>query len=313
MFFKNAHLLSLDPAFKPGSEQLLTALEKGRFQPITSLEVMKLGWVAPIGKHEDSPLVHSVNGCHLICLQREEKILPAAVVNELLAEKIADIEEAKGTPVCKKKRDELRDEIIHDLLPRAFSFSRKLYAYLDMNTGWLVVDTPSPAKAEELCSVLRKGLDSLPASLPTVANRPAMVMTQWWIDRSGPTPFSSSSIPDAFSSGNDCKLVAVDESKAEVTLKKSDLASDELYIHLDHGKEVVQISMSWLDRISFTLDESLRIKRLRFLDLVQEKRADIEAEDEAARLDADFAIMTGELAEFIPELVGLFGGLVKKS
>jgi recombination associated protein RdgC len=50
------------------------------------------------------------------------------------------------------------------------------------------------------------------------------------------------------------------------------------------------------------------VKRLRFLDLVQETAAEVEAEDEAARMDADFSIMTLELRRFIPALLALFGG-----
>jgi recombination associated protein RdgC len=70
----------------------------------------------------------------------------------------------------------------------------------------------------------------------------------------------------------------------------------------------VKIAVSWNERLSFVLDEAMGIKRLRFLDLVQEQASDVDAADAAERFDVDFAIMAGELAAFLPRLMELFGG-----
>jgi hypothetical protein len=72
----------------------------------------------------------------------------------------------------------------------------------------------------------------------------------------------------------------------------------EIKNHLDSGKQVIKLAMSWADRLSFVLDESLAVKRLKFLDLIQEQAADIEAFDETEQFDADFSIMSAELAQF---------------
>jgi recombination associated protein RdgC len=52
----------------------------------------------------------------------------------------------------------------------------------------------------------------------------------------------------------------------------------------------------------------LSVKRLRFLDLIQDQVADIETDDEAAQFDVDFSIMSAELSSFLPRLIELFGG-----
>jgi recombination associated protein RdgC len=299
MWFKNLSLLRLTEKFTLTSETLQERLETGRFQACTSLQPMSYGWVPPVGK-DDAPLVHAANGCFMICAQREEKILPAQVINEVLAEKISEIEERKGTTVRKKERDALRDEIIHDLLPRAFSFSRRQYAYLDPATGWLIVDSASLKKTEELASWLRRSLESLPVTPPAVSERPAAVMTRWLAEEGA--------LPADIAIENECELRATDEEGAVIRCKKHDLAAPEIQNHLEAGKEVVKIAVNWNDRLSFVLDETLGIKRLRFLDLVQEQAADVEAEDAAERFDADFSIMSGELAAFLPRLLELFGG-----
>lgn len=298
MWFKNLSLLRLTETFKLTAEELEEKLQAGRFQPCTSLQPMSYGWVPPVGK-EGAPLVHAANGCFMLCAQREEKILPSSVVNEMLAEKVAEIEEAKGTTVRKKERDAMRDEIIHDLLPRAFSFSRRQYAYIDANTGWLIVDAASAKKTEELASWLRRSLDSLPVTLPAVSERPAAVMTRWLAEGDAPADIIIE---------NECELRATDEEGAVIRCKKHDLSAPEIQNHLEAGKEAVKIAVSWNERLSFVLDDALGIKRLRFLDLVQEQAADVEADDAAERFDVDFAIMSGELAAFLPRLMELFGG-----
>ena len=90
--------------------------------------------------------------------------------------------------------------------------------------------------------------------------------------------------------------------------KNHDLTAPEIQNHLEAGKEVVKLAVNWNERLGFVLDDSLGIKRLRFLDAVQEQAADVEADNEADRFDADFSIMSLELAAFLPRLLELFGG-----
>ena len=63
--------------------------------------------------------------------------------------------------------------------------------------------------------------------------------------------------------------------------------------------------MSWKDRVSFVLTDTLQIKKIAFLDLAFEGR-DAPAKDEA--FDADAALATGELGQLIPMLIDGLGG-----
>lgn len=303
MWFKNLALLRFTEPFTTSVEELEQCLDSGRFRPCGSLEPMSYGWVAPVGK-EGAPLVHAANGCYMVCALKEEKILPAQVINEMLAEKVAEIEDQKGSPLRKKDRDALRDEIVHDLLPRAFSFTRRQYAYIDPKNGWLIVDGASAKKTEELASWLRRCLESLPVTLPVVNERPAGVMTRWLAEDASPADIVIES---------ECELRSTEEEGGIVRCKRHDLTAPEIQNHIEAGKEVIKLALSWNERISFVLDDTLGIKRLRFLDLVQEQAADVEADDEVQRFDADFAIMSAELAVFLPRLFELFGGINAQS
>ena len=298
MWFKNLGLLRFSKPFELTPDELESRLQAGRFRPCGSLEVATYGFKSPIGK-EDAPLVYASNGCMMICAAKEEKLLPAAVVNERLAERIEEIEARSGRKPGKKERDSLRDDVIHELLPRAFSHVRQTYAYIDPKGGWLVVDSASARKTEELASYLRRCVETLPVSPPATQERPQSVMTRWLAEDSTPSDIVIES---------ECELRSTDEEGGVVRCRRQDLSAPEIKNHLSVGKEVSRLALSWNDRLSFVLDENLGIRRLRFLDLVQEQAAEVETDDQLERFDVDFSIMTLELAAFLPRLLELFGG-----
>jgi recombination associated protein RdgC len=77
--------------------------------------------------------------------------------------------------------------------------------------------------------------------------------------------------------------------------------------HLRAGKQAVRLAVEWNQRLSCVLGDDLIIRRLRFADVLQEEAAN-SGEDAAALFDADFALMSLELAAFLPNLLEVFGG-----
>ncbi|WP_293726447.1 recombination-associated protein RdgC, partial [Thiolapillus sp.] len=108
--------------------------------------------------------------------------------------------------------------------------------------------------------------------------------------------------------GDECELRDLMEDGAIVRVRREDLFSDEIRVHLEAGKRVMRLALTWEERVSFLLDEKFQLKRLRFQDAVLDEAGDVGAETVAERFDADFAIMTGEFSRFLPELITLFGG-----
>lgn len=298
MWFKNLTLYRLTEPFALSAEQLEEALAVRRFAPCGSMELATTGWHPPL-RRDEYPLAHAANGFMMISQLKEEKILPASVVNEALEERAEEIEARRGTPVGRKERRDLRDEVFNSLLPRAFSHSRRTYAYIDPRGGWLVVDSASAKKAEEFVSLLRQTLGSLRAAPLNLQARPPAVMTGWLLEQD---------VPSDIVIEDECELRSPDEEGGIVRCRRQDLSAPEIRNHLDAGKEVMRLAVTWNDRLGFTLDDGLGVKKLRFLDVIQEQAAEIDASDEMERFDADFAIMTLELSQFLARLVELFGG-----
>lgn len=297
MWFKNLSVFRLTEAFTLSPEELEQKLEPLSFRPCGLHEETAMGWTAPI--HKSTQLLHSANGFMMVCAKKEERVLPPAVINEMTQERISEKEDQQGRKLSKKERTEIKDELIFELLPKAFTFSNKTYAYIDPKGLWLIVDSASAKKAEDVLSLLRKSLGSLPAVPPNTINKPASVMTDWLF---------SQQLPDDIVIEDECELRSPEEEGGSIRCKRHNLFVPEIKNHLDTGKEVIKLALSWNQRIAFVIDEQLGIKRLRFLDMIQEQAMDHDATDAVARFDTDFSIMSAELAVFLPRLIELFGG-----
>lgn len=296
MWFKNLAVYRFTEPFELSPDDLEQALQQHPFRPCGGHDEFSFGWAAPLGKGSDA-LVHATNGFMMVCAKKEEKVIPASVINELLDERITEIEEREARKLPQKERTRIKDELIFELLPRAFSFSRKTFAYIDKQGGWFVVDAASAKKAEDLLSLMRKCTGSLPVVPIGASLKPVVMMTDWLMNQSSPSDIS---IED------ECELRSPEEEGGIIRCKRHDLAVPEIKNHLDNGKLVIKLALNWADRISFVLDEQLSIKRLKFLDLIQDQVAEVETYDDVEQFDADFSIMTAELAQLLPRLLELF-------
>ncbi|MCK7552680.1 recombination-associated protein RdgC [Marinobacter goseongensis] len=299
MWFRNARVFRFTKPFDISAEALEEKLQGDAFKPCGPQETTRQGWVPPLGKHSDM-LVHSTNGYHLIALRKEDKILPGSVVKEIVEERAEAIEIEQSRKVRRKEKDEIKEQVMLEMLPQAFSKNRRSFAYLAPQDGLLVVDAGSSKQAEDLASFLRKSLGSLPVRPPAVEQAPAFTFTGWLNE--------SIDLPGTIELGTECELKDPSEDGGVVRCKGLDLKADEIRNHLDAGMQVTKLSLTWEDNLSFVLDEELGIKRLKFGDTLQEKLDDVDADDAAARFDAAFALMTLELARLIPGLLEALGG-----
>ncbi len=297
MWFKNLRLYRLTKPFELSPEELHERLISKTSRPCAGLEPSTYGWSAPLGRNSEQ-LTHAANGYIMICSRKEEKVLPAAVVRDILAEKVAQIEDEQTRTVRRNEKEELRQEILVDLLPKAFSKSSRTYAYIDPKADWLVVDAASATKAEELVSLLRETLGMLPAIPATVLSAPASILTNW---------LNGLNVSANYVIEDQCELRDPNAEGAVIRCTKQDLLSDEIQVHLKAGKQATKLAIEWNEHLTCVLCDDLSIKRLRFMDILQEAAAD-EGMDEASRFDADFALMTLELSRFIPSMIDAFGG-----
>ncbi len=295
MWFKNLQIYRLTAPWTLTADQLEAALAPQAFAPCTSVDLQTQGWVSPRGS---GMLVHTVNRQMLLQLCTEKKLLPSTVINQVTKARAVELEEQQGFKPGRKQMKELKEQVTDELLPRAFSIQRSTRVWIDPVNGWLAVDAASPVKADEVFKLLLKSLESLPFASLRTERSPLSAMTDW---------LAADEAPAGFTVDQDTELRATGEGKATVRYVRHTLEAEDVRRHIAAGKQCTRLAMTWADRVSFVLTESLAIKRVAPLDVLKEN-ADAGVQNEDERFDTDFALMTGELAKLIAELVEALGG-----
>ncbi|SFN63773.1 recombination associated protein RdgC [Candidatus Pantoea varia] len=298
LWFKNMMVYRLNRDIPLSADEMEKQLDAFTFSPCGSQDMSKTGWVSPMGNRSDA-LTHENKGQIVICARKEEKILPSPVVKQALEAKIDKLESEQSRKLRKTEKDSLKDEVLHSLLPRAFSRFSQTYLWIDTVNNLIMVDCASAKKAEDTLALLRKSLGSLPVVPLTLENPIELTLTQW---------VRSGDLPAGFALMDEAELKALLEDGGVIRCKKQDLVCDEIANHIEAGKVVTKLALDWQERIQFVLADDGSVKRLKFSDTLRDQNDDIDREDFAQRFDADFILMTSELAALTSNLVEALGG-----
>jgi recombination associated protein RdgC len=296
--FKNALIYRIESWDPPALSAIEERLASQRFIECAASQPESAGWVEPRGvKH--GALVETVAGQTLLRSCVERKAVPASVVKSMLEERLQRIEADTGRRPRGKALRELKEGIVHELLPRAFAKRSHTLVWLDAKTRRVIVDAASVKKADALITRLAELLGGgLRLSLLQTHLSPATAMAEW---------LSMRGAPAGFSIDRDCELKRPDSEKATVRYARHTLDIDELAEHIRQGKLPTQVAMTWNGRVSFVLTEALTLKKIKLLDVTLEG-AGTPADGSDDGFDADVALSTGELGRLIPQLLAALGG-----
>ena len=295
MWFKNLRLFRLSPEWDYTADTLEAALQEHAFQPGTSQDPLSLGWVAP---REGEALVHVLNDQLLICLRSEKKLLPSTVINQVARAKARDIEGEQGYKPGRKQMREIKEQVITELMPRAFSIQRDTRIWIDTKNHWLAVDAASAATGDEVMGLLAKSLNPFPVLPLYTEMSPGSAMTAWLVDDEAPANFSID---------QDTELRSTSESRAVVRYVRHSAEPEELRRHIESGKQCTRLALTWDDRISFVLTDGLELKRVAPLDVLKEQN-EVLGGDEAEMFNSDMTLMTAELSKLFDDLLNALGG-----
>ncbi len=298
IFPKNAMVYRHNLGFSFDIEKLEEQMREFVYTPCGETDKQKFGWTPALGKNTEN-FVHIADQYALIVAKKEVKNVPSAVIRESLNEKVEAFEKAEGRPMRKKEKDALKDDLMIDLLPRAFSQYTYLSVFINTKSNLVVVDASSFKAAEDVLALLRKTIGSLPVIPAAPVKSIENTMTEW---------VKEGTVPSGFTLQHDIKLTSVVEDGGSAQFKKQEIGSDEIKACIEANKVVTSLKMDWQERIEFTLADSGTIKSLKFSDQLQDQNDDIPREEVLARLDADFCLAAGNVFEFLKSLYTELGG-----
>jgi recombination associated protein RdgC len=292
MFYRNLTLFRFSAAVAADLERLDEALPEHRLRAVGPMELSTRGFISPLGRKEEA-LTHSVAANTMVTVAGEDKLLPTSVVNDELANRVQKIAEEEGRKVSGRERKRMKDDVMNELLPRAFVRTSRMSAFADKKNGWLIMDTSSRKSAENTLSQIREALGSFPAVPLAPEESPRLLMTHW---------VATGELPAGLALGDECELRdPATASGAIARCRRQDLDTEEIREHLRTGKQVFQLGLVFDDRISFVLGEDLILRKIKFTDVVLDEQAD-SPESAAAEMDANFALMAGEYARLLGKL-----------
>ncbi|NUO75649.1 MAG: recombination-associated protein RdgC [Lysobacter sp.] len=283
MFFRNLTLFRFPTTTK--LDELDAGLEECKLKPVGPMELSSRGFISPFGRDAEA-MSHRLHDAIWLSVGGEDRLLPGSVVNDMLAKKLAEIEQKEGRKPGSRTRKRLKDELIVDLLPRAFIKPSRTDALLDLEHGIVVVDTSSRKSGENVVSEIRRALGSFPALPLNAEVAPRSILTGW---------LAGETLPEGLSLGEECELRDPMEQGAVVKCQRMELQGDEIDKHLETGKQVTRLALNLDDHVSFVLGEDLVIRKFKLLDGAVDSLENTERDDLRAELDARFALMSAEV------------------
>ncbi|MDQ3205771.1 MAG: recombination-associated protein RdgC [Pseudomonadota bacterium] len=283
MFFRNLTLFRFPTTMK--FDDLDAGLGDCQLKPVGPMELSSRGFISPFGRDADA-MSHRLNDAIWLTVGGEDRLLPGSVINDMLAKKLAEIEQKEGRKPGGRTRKRLKDELIVDLLPRAFIKPSRTDALIDTGHGIVVVDSSSRKSAENVVSEIRRALGSFPALPLNAEVAPRSILTGW---------LAGEPLPDGFSLGEECELRDPMEQGAVVKCQRMELQGDEINKHLESGKQVTRLALNLDDHVSFVLGEDLVVRKFKLLDGAVDQLENTDRDDLRAELDARFALMSAEV------------------
>ena len=205
--FKNALVYRIEHWAPPTLTQMEERLSGARFIECGASQPESAGWVAPRGdKH--AALAESVGGQVVFKLCTETKAVPGDVVKTQVQAQLDLIEKETGRRPKGKRVREMKEEIVHELLPRAFPKQSNTLVWLDTQAQTLLVGATSAKKADALVTRLHELLGGgLALRQVQTQLAPATAMGAWLTEKEAPAGFSID---------RECELKQPDSEKASV-------------------------------------------------------------------------------------------------
>lgn len=216
--------------------------------------------------------VLKVPGGWAICLREDTKAVPASEVNKAAAEKAEQVQKATGRKPGKKEMKEIKADVIHDLLPRAFARQKMTHILYSERTQRLFVNTGSQKTADLVMTLLVESLESVKTSTVHVSE-PKMglaVRLKNWLNQEddevcfGPLePANEAVLKDS-----DRKWAI----KAADTLRAAEKALKEA---IERKARVDSIGFAMEDGVKFRITEALRVQGVKHRVVEDDEDTDI--------------------------------------
>lgn len=280
----------------PDSEQTLSELlAENTFSPCGSFSEKSGGWEA-LGNHEDDLLCRRLNGADLFQLRTQTRVLPVAAIKEALDDRVVEFRARMDIEPTRVELRRLREETRDKLLPKSLVKSERSRGCYIHSESLLVVDAGTDSKAEWFLDQLRPCFDEFGYIAMTFNTAPADLIRRIFM---GDAPLG-------FSLGRECRMQDEMDSNSKVSWSDLELSDPTIRQHVNEGMKLTHLGIGFDEVMTCVMNDEAAFSKLKF---IAGEATDItDDEDPMARLDADFALLTGAIRRLIEDLKKTLGG-----
>jgi recombination associated protein RdgC len=292
--FRNLRFYRVDAPWPDSEPELSERLAEAAFTPCGTLTETTAGWEPPVAGAGEF-LCRRVGGADLLCLRQQSRILPPAAIQEVLAERVAAFESRMLRPPGARERRQLKEEVHGELLPKALLRSRRTRGFYLAPERVIAIDSATPSGAEQFIDRLRAALGSLPAA-PLLFRRPlGDLLRRVFLGEA----------PAGLRAGRECRMLDPAAMGTSVHWVDVDLSDPDVRRHVRQGMKLDRLAVVHHETFQCVIDQDGAWRKIR---LPGGDAAQTEDEEPLARLDADFALLTGSVRRLLETLQKALGG-----
>ncbi|MGB5335208.1 MAG: recombination-associated protein RdgC [Woeseiaceae bacterium] len=292
--FRNVRFYRLDGSWPDSEEALSKKLETAGFRSCGPLTERSSGFV-PVDADSGESLARRVNGADLFRLRSQSRLLPHAVIAEELDARIEEYRERmKEAPSPREKR-RLKAEARDELMPKAMLKSDRIWGFYDLKEKVIGIDVLHEAAAERFLRRLQASFDGVQI-LPLQFRKPVDELLAAILFEGAPRQFAL---------GRECRMQDLGDASSVVRWTAFDLSDATIRNHVANGMRLTHLAIEYDNVMGCVLSDSGVISKLRFIGMDDDSEDHVEP---LARLDAEFALITGTLRRLLGDLRKELGG-----
>lgn len=270
------------------------------------MELNAVGFTEPVGE-EGAFIERIAPMAYVFAYNLAERMIPGKIVRQQVAARVKKIEKSEERKVYAREKQQIKDAVLNEMLPRAFVDQKITYG---MVMGpYILIDSSSAKRGEDILSTLRSVLGSLGVRPVGVKTTPIDAFTRWFTTGETDGPFYMTGDFKANNRSDESDFV-----NGKGTSPKDEGLSD---LVLEHDRRVTVLGLSWGtstgESASFTVNEMIGIKGIKWPESLSEMAADQvgEEDDEDARrvtlLRTTMILLGAELKQLLGDLLLALG------
>lgn len=261
MFMKNAiaYKYQLADGEVVNEEQLNQFIPSLKHIDIKASQKESHGFSSVVGYPQPAYFIHKVGTWFLLSLTFEEKKVKKNKLDRKVAEKKREIAAAKGIEIKnldKKESQQIRDKIFGEMLSEQDADESYLNVIMDTENQWLYFSEKSSKMIKKFSALMQKHFAGFRVS-EFCTQGLELHLTSWLYN-------SGEGLPEEIDLEDSAALQS--DQSAKASLRKQNLHSEEIATLINHGKQCQELTVSYLQRLSFNLTASCHVKSIKLSD-----------------------------------------------